>query len=293
MSKKIFMIDTGCAPVNELVEKYNVELMGMKVIIDEKTYTDGEDISLNEFYEKISHTENFHTAHPSIGEIVQKYNKLKEEGYDEIVDIHFSSRMSGLLNTCEIAKNMTENLDIKLFDTEYVSIGAYHVSEKILELYSRDFEYEQILEVLPKIKESTYMQFSVPTLKYLVKNGRVGKAAGIAGTLLSIKPVLGVEDGFIAPIAKPRGMIKAYNTIAENAVKFLEKRPHNVSIYITYGLEKNKEQMEEAFNIFMEKFEKLNIKDYKIIRGRLRPTIICHSGPEVFGLSVYGEETPI
>lgn len=292
MSKAI-MVDSGCAMTDKQIEDNNLEFMGMKIVIDDKTFTENEDIKKDEFYKIIQSSEEFHTTHPSIGEIVENYKKLKEKGYTEVIDIHFSSKMSGLINTCHMAKEMIEGLNIKIIDTENVSIGANLVAIKCIELINSGKNYEEVLNLLPEIKKSSYMQFSVPTLKYLIKNGRIGKAQGLAGTLLNIKPILGVEDGFIAPIAKVRGLKKMYNTMVNNAIEFIKKRPHNVKVYITYGDEKNIEHMNTAFEMFNEELKKINIEPKEIIRGRLWPTIVCHSGPEVVGLAVYGEEKEI
>ncbi|BBE31953.1 DegV domain-containing protein [Tepiditoga spiralis] len=292
MPKRAILIDSGCAVTDEILKKYNAELIGMNVVLDEKTFIDGITITKDEYYSKIFDVNEFHTSQPSIGSIVKIYQDLKDKGFDEIVDIHFSSKMSGLINTCEMARNMVEDIKIHIIDTESISIGAYLIAEKIMELLQTK-SFEEVEKLLPEIKKSSYMQFSVPTLKYLIKNGRIGKAQGLAGTILNIKPILGVEDGFIAPIAKIRGMNKVYLTMKNNAIKFIKDRPNNVKIYIIHSLEKNKEQMLKAYNLFMEDFSKLGIKDYRVIEGRISPTVASHSGPEVFGLAVYGEKEPI
>jgi DegV family protein with EDD domain len=290
--KRAIIVDSGCAPTPEWISKYNLKFMGMKVYINGKEYTDGVDLTKEEFYELVKGAEDIYTAQPSLKEIMNIYEGLKEEGYDEIIDIHFSSKMSGLYNTAQMARNML-NFDVKIVDTKMVSIGASFVARRIVELLEdENRSFEEIENKIPQIIENTFMEFTVPTLKYLIKNGRIGKAAGMAGTLLKIVPVLSVEDGEIYPLTKVRGINKAINVMAENAFEFIKNRPHNIKIYKVHGFEKNKEQEDAVFNKFMEKFEKLNYK-YELIEGQIWPTVACHSGPEVFGLAVYGEENPI
>lgn len=293
MNKIKIIADTGCSLTKEIIDKYNLDVMGMKIVLDEKTYTDYEDLSKNEFYRKIENVNEFHTAQPSVGEIQKYYEKVFEKGYEKIIDIHFSSKMSGLINSCQLVKNNMHNENIKIIDTENIAIGSFMILKRILELLDSGKSIEEIEELLPKIKENTMLQFSVPTLKYLIKNGRVGKAEGLAGTLLNIKPILGVDEGLVSPIAKIRGMKKVYTAMTKNAVDFLKDRPYNIKIYKTWGLNHNKSDMEKMFDEFMKNFEKLGYNNYEIFEDQLPPTIICHSGPEVIGLCVYGEKEEI
>jgi DegV family protein with EDD domain len=293
VNKTKIIADTGCSLTDKIIKDYDLEVMGMKIVLDDKTYTDYEELSREEFYNKIENVNDFHTAQPAVGEIQKYYEKIFEQGYEEIIDIHFSSKMSGLINSCQIVKNTMKKDNIKIIDTENVSIGAFMILKRILELIDSGKSIEEIEKLLPKIKENTNLQFSVPNIKYLIKNGRVGKAEGLAGTLLNIKPILGVDDGQIYPIAKIRGMKKVFNTMAKNAVDFLSDKPHNIKIYKTWGLDHNKKDMEKMFDTFMKSFEKLGYNDYEIIEFQLPPTIICHSGPEVIGLAVYGEKEEI
>ncbi|AEX84645.1 6-phosphogluconate dehydratase [Marinitoga sp. 1135] len=290
--KRAIIVDSGCSPTPDWIEKYNLKFMGMKVYIDGKEYTDGVDLSKEKFYDLVEGAEEIHTAQPSLKEIMNIYESLKEEGYDEIVDIHFSSKMSGLYNTANMAKNMLNDINLKIVDTKMVSIGASLVARRIVELLNEGREFEEVNELIPKIIDNTFMEFSVPTLKYLIKNGRIGKAAGMAGTLLKIIPVLTVEDAEITPLAKVRGLNKAYKTMSESLFEFIKNKPYNIKIYKIHGFESNKEQEEKVFNMFMDKFQTLGY-DYELIEGRIWPTVACHSGPEVFGLAVYGEEKPL
>lgn len=293
MNKKAIIIDTGNALTEDLISNNNIRVMGMHIIIDDKRYIDYHELKKDHFYDIIRTADEFHTAHPSLGEIKEEYEKIKKEGYEELFDIHFSSKMSGLYNTAHMAKNMVNGLKINIIDTENVSIGGYLIAEKCVELINNNKSFEEIQSVLPEIRNSSFMQFTVPNLTYLVKNGRVGKAQGLAGTLLNIKPILGVDEGLISPINKIRGMKKVLSTMVNNAVDFLKDKPNNIKIYYTHGFEENKESLKLLENLLKEKLDSLNITDYKTIRGRLYPTIACHSGPDVIGLAVYGEKIKI
>jgi len=294
MSKRMIVIDTGCAPTEELVEKYRVEVMGMKILLDGKSYIDGQDMEIGTYYSLIEKAKDFNTNPPPVWEIKKQYEEIKKRGYREVIGIHVSSKMSKLIKTCHNARKMVPGIDVKIIDTEDISIGAYFVAEKILELLERGKTYEEILALLPEIRKSSHIQVSLSTLKYLVKNKRVGKMKGITGELLKLKPILGIDnEGYLVEISKERGKEKIMAKISDNAIRFLEKRPYNVKVFITYGLDKNKRQVDELYRIFEEKYRNTGKGEFRKIENRLSPTIANLSGPEAYGFAVYGEEKPI
>ncbi len=201
--------------------------------------------------------------------------------------------MTELVKNSEIARDFTTGLDIHIIDTESVSGGAYFTAAKIIALLNRGLGINEIRPLLPVIIRSSLMLISASTLKYFVKKGRIGKAQGLVGNLMRVKPILTIEEGMVAPFGKERGIENAVRTMADSAFNFLVDRRHNVKIYIDYGSGKNRKYMQIAYEAFMDKFRTLNIKNYEVINGRGWPTVTCHSGPEVFALSVYGEVSPI
>jgi DegV family protein with EDD domain len=294
MEKKLaIMIDSGCAPTTELIEKENLEFIGIRINLDNDQYEDGVSLTKNDFYQRISRVREFSTTPPSPKQILDKYRAIQARGYDQIVDIHFSSKMTELVKNSEIARDFTTGMDIHIIDTQSVSAPSYFTAVKIIELLQRGLGIDEIKLLLPKIIDASLMLISASTLKYFVKNGRIGKAQGLVGNLMRVKPILTVEDGEVAPLAKERGIEKATKTMADHAFNFIVDRRHNVKIYADFGLEKNRKYMLMAYEAFLQKLRTLNIGNYELITGRGWPTVTCHSGPEVFALSVYGETEPI
>lgn len=293
MSKRMMMVDSGCAPTDDFIRKYNLSVMGMKVILDEKSYWDWTELDPDTYYDIIRNAQDFHTNPPTLWDIFDTYEKIRDNGYDELIDIHFSEKMSDTIKICERARKMVKGIDVKIIDTETVSAGAFLIAEKIVSLLDKGMSYADVSALLPEIRASSYVQFSVPTVKYLVKNGRIGKAQGFAALVLKIKPVLGVSDGVVVPVSKEKGIERVCRRMAENAFKFIKKRRHNVKVHIAYGFDSSIPYADETYAIFNDKFKKLNIDDVELIRGRILPTVACHSGPEVFGIAVYGEKKPI
>ncbi|MFZ5573001.1 MAG: DegV family protein [Thermodesulfobacteriota bacterium] len=293
MPNRMLMIDTGCAPTREIVAKYNLDVMSIKIVLDGEEYWDWNTLDTDTYYGMIDRIEEFHTQPPSLWDVFDRYEEIRDKGYDELIDIHLSAKMSDTVKICDRARQMVKGLDVTVIDTGSVSAGAYFIADKILSLLNSGRNSRHVMELLPEIRKSTYIQFSVPTVKYLVKNGRVGRAQAFAALVLNIKPILGVENGEVIPISKEQGIDRVVSRMAENAYKFLKKRPHHTKIYFMYGFDSTKQYMEMIRTAFMEKLKDLNIKDIETVYGRAMPTVACHSGPEVFGIAVYGEQKPI
>ena len=287
------MVDSGCAPTEEMIGSNSLEFIGIRINLDNDQYEDGVNLAKKEFYKRISRVRDFSTSPPSPKEILDKYKAIKAKGYKKIIDIHFSSKMTELVKNSEIARDFASGLDIHIIDTQSVSAPSYFTATKVIELLGRGLGIEEIKRLLPKIINSSLMLISASTLKYFVKNGRIGLAQGLVGNLMRVKPILTIENGQVAPYTKERGIEKTAQTMADCAFNFILDRPHNVKIYTDYGSTRNRKYMQMAYEAFMRKFLPLNLKGYEIYTGRGWPTVTCHSGPEVFALSVYGEREPI
>ncbi len=294
--KRIIMMDTGSAPTDEIVSRYGVRVMGMKLFLDGETYIDGEDLDKDGYYARIEKVKNFDTNPPLVWDIRKTYEALKREGIRDVIGIHVSSAMSRLIDTCRNARNMVNGLDVRIIDTRNLSAGAYLVVEKIVELLHYGRGYEQVVPLVPKIRSSVHFQISLSTLNYLVKNKRIGRAQGLMGNLLRMRPILGIDDdGFLIPLAKVRGKEKVVDRIAGGAVQFLRDRPYNLKVYMVSGLDKNRRQVEAVFDAFKDKAAGagIDLTSARIIRNRIWPTVANLSGPETYGFAVYGEERPI
>ena len=294
MQKYAVMVDSACAPTQELMGRENLFSMGMKINLDGTVYTDGEDLALEDYYGSIERIRDFSTTPPQVWDIKKSYEEVKRKGYSSLISIHVSSKMSKLIETCENAGGMVGGLEVKIIDTANISLGAYFVAEKVIELIDAGWDYEEIQRVMPAIRESTFFQFSLPTLKYLIKNKRVGKIQGMFGNMLKVKPILGLDDeGYLTTLSKERGGQRVIEKISENAIAFVKSHPHNVKFYLAWGFDKNKKMVDQVFNKFMPHFRLLGIKDYKVYKNRIMPTIGCNSGPDAYGFGIYGEKQPI
>ena len=291
--KTAFMVDSGCEPTQAFMQKYNLEFVGINIVMDGTIYIDGEQLIQEQFYAKVDGVKNFATTPPTQSDMIKKYMDIKAKGYERVIDIHMSSKLSQVVANSNAAKGFVPGLEVHVFDTQSVSAGGYFVAEKIIEMVTAGRPVTEVEAALPEITRSAQVLISASTLKFFVKNGRIGKAKGLVGSLLRMKPVLIIDDGLVAPFSTEKGMEKAIDRMADASLEFLSSRTHNVKIYKAFGSDNNKPYMDLAFERLLAKLPMIPIKDYQVISGRGWPTVTCHSGPEVFALSVYGECDPI
>ncbi|MGH4124983.1 MAG: DegV family protein [Clostridium sp.] len=219
MAKIKIITDSTCDLNKALIDKYNIEVLPLLVNIENKTYTDGVDITLQEYLHEMNNSEEFPTTTQVNPHRFQEcYKKYLDEGY-KIVSIHLSSKMSGTYQSACMAKSMLETEDIITIDSYNVTSGLGLLVLKACKLKDDGygiFEIEEkVKEAIPHIKSA----LAFDSLDNLVKGGRLSKTVGALGGLLGIKLILSVRDGEMVVIDKARGRKKAIKTILKNLDK--------------------------------------------------------------------------
>ncbi|MBU3090811.1 DegV family protein [Clostridium sp. CM028] len=216
MEKIKIITDSTCDLNKDIIDKYNIEVLPLLVNIENKTYRDGEDISLQEYLYKMNNSEQFPvTTQVNPHRFYECYKKYLDEGY-KIVSIHLSSKMSGTYQSSCMAKSMLSSEDIITIDSYNVTSGLGILVLKACKLKEEGcniFEIEEkVKQTIPHVKSA----LAFDSLNNLVKGGRLSKTAGAIGGLLGIKLILTVKDGEMAVIDKVRGSKKAIKTILKN-----------------------------------------------------------------------------
>jgi len=213
MEKIKIITDSTCDLNKEVIDKYDIEVLPLLVNIENTTYMDGVDISLQEYLHKMKHSKEFpRTTQVNPHRFQECYRKYLDEGY-KIISIHLSSKMSGTYQSSCMAKSMLETEDIITIDSYNVTSGLGLLVLKACKLKEEGFNIfeieEKIKGTIPHIKSA----IAFDSLDNLVKGGRLSKTVGAIGGLLDIKLILTVKDGEMAVIDKARGRKKAIKTI--------------------------------------------------------------------------------
>lgn len=192
---------------DEEVQENNIHVVPIPLMIDGQSYREGVDINTEEFYDKLAHSQSFpSTSQPPIGELMNLYQKLADDGYDAVISIHLSKAISGLVNTvAQIADEMKDTIKIVPFDS-YLTVKM--MGRLVLEA-AREVEAGQkldiILDNLSKYRDTFNDVFVVDDLQNLVRGGRLSNASGFVGSILKIKPLLTMHT--------PRHSIEAFEKV--------------------------------------------------------------------------------
>jgi DegV family protein with EDD domain len=239
------------------------------------------DITPDVFYQRlVSITPRIPTtSQPSSGILADIYKKLVETG-EEVLSIHISSGLSGTIESARSGAAQLAGKAVTIVDSMTLSGGErFQVLAAALGARAGRSR-EQILERLGKIRENTELIYTLETLEYLQRGGRIGRVQALAGSLLGIKPLIRVEksDGKYSNMGKARTIPKALETIA-NHIESLYGKETPLWVSVLHG------QLAEQANRLAE-IMRGKVKVGKLEILRISPVLGVHTGPGVVGTAV-------
>lgn len=184
-------------------ERNDVTVVPLKLRFGDEEFMDGVDISHKEFYEKLVETETLPITSQATPYDYENVYKEAAAAGDTLIVITLSSKLSGTYQSAVIAAADYDN--IYIVDSENVTIGEHVLVELALRLKDSGMAAEDIAERLEREKKKIRLVALLDTLEYLKKGGRISKTAAAAGSLLSIKPVIAIENGEVVMLGKARG----------------------------------------------------------------------------------------
>lgn len=189
-------------------------ILPINITFGEEEFQDGVTLTHRMFYEKLIESDELPvTSQVPPFTFEEIYRKVKDQG-DRAIVITLSSKLSGTWQNANLAAQEYEDT-VKVVDSENASIGQRALVEYALRLIEKGLSYEEILERLETDKSRIRLIALLDTLEYLKKGGRISKAAALAGSLLSIKPVIAIQGGEVAILGKARGSRQGNNLLAE------------------------------------------------------------------------------
>lgn len=214
------IVDSAADMDRELVERERLLVIPLKTIFGEEEYLDGVTITPLQFYEKLIEDTTHHpsTSQPSPYEFQKIFEQATEHG-DSAVVITISGKLSGTYQNAMIAANDFSG-QIYVVDSENVTIGEQLLVQLALRLRAEGLDAAAIAAQLEQKKQDICLIALLNTLEYLKRGGRISSTAAFAGSLLSIKPVISIEDGEVNVIGKARGSKNGYNMLTE----FIDKK---------------------------------------------------------------------
>lgn len=218
---RIAIITDSCADLTEeqLKEYDNVFVLPLILRYQDGEYLDGVTIKAADVYEK-QKTEQPKTSLPSFESAMELLNTIYERGYTKVAAVMLSAGLSGTYNQMRMmAEDWADKLELVSFDSVSGSIGTGAIVLQAAEYVREGMSWDRLVEVIPQLIKNTHVCFSVDTLEYLLKGGRIGKVTAMAGTMLQIKPLLSfAESGELVNVDKVRGR----KLLQAHLIKFLQ-----------------------------------------------------------------------
>ncbi|MDK2563457.1 DegV family protein [Romboutsia sedimentorum] len=260
----------------QLIEKYDIEVVPLSIMFNEKEYIDGIDLTKVEFYKMLRENDKLpktsQVTYMAFKNIFEKYISQNRQ----IIYIGGSSKTSGTYQSAVMAKNDIKQGSINTFDSLSLSIGIGCMVLIAAKLAKEGKKVEEILNHLENLRSSVSLLFTVETLDYLQKGGRISLAKATIGNMLNIKPILCLEDGLIKPIFQVRGKKQAINKIVDIIKEQYGEDLSNKQVIVGCGdidLEALKKKLNEEFKL------------EEILEVNLGSCICAHTGPGVFGIA--------
>ena len=191
----------------------NWRVVPLYVRFGDESLRDGVDIGPVEFYRRLRETSVFPTtSQPTPGDFLACYRDLG--AYERILSLHVSARVSGTFASAEAAAAELGDGRVRPVDTETASASIALLALAIQRRLERGTSDEEIDALVARYLRERGLLFTVDTLEFLARGGRIGKAAAFAGTLLQVKPILSIRDGEVVPVKRVRGEGKAFAELA-------------------------------------------------------------------------------
>jgi DegV family protein with EDD domain len=261
----------------EMFAQYGVERMPLLINFGTESLRSGIDIQPEEFYRRLA-ADPEHlptTAQPSVGEFVDLYRRVGQTDKD-IVSLHVSSGLSGTINSAAQAAKQCPELNITLIDTKTLSAAEGFQVVAAAQAIRRGWPLEKLQQRVHEVADQTDIFFTLDTLHYLQKGGRIGRVQAMAGALLNLKPVITVdkEPGTYITVAKGRSMSKSLTLIADQVHEKMKDRPAWIHVLHT-----NSPAMAQQLAELMTQ----RLPTAKITMGQIVPVLGVHTGPGCVG----------
>lgn len=279
---QVAVVTDSCASIpDSLVESLGIRWVPYYIHRGQEVLRDLVTARGETFYAWLSQAQELPTtASPGPGDYVNLYQELADEGVEEIVSIHMTSRGSGAYQAAKVAQSMMAEtlprLRIEVIDTLNVSMCQGWM---VIEAARAALEGKNLAAIVDRVKEMipvTRMIQTADTLKYLYMGGRIGRAKHLVGSLLNIKPLIGMEDGVIVALGQARSRKRAYEAMV-TMVEAVVGRAGQIKVaYVHAAAQEEVEKLRSMVEARLSIVESLT--------AELSPALGVHTGPGTAGL---------
>ena len=268
-NKIAIITDTCCDLPQEYLKEYPIFCVPLVVTSGTESYRDNIDITVETIYAR-QKNENFKTSLPRPQDIEDVYSAIARQGYTHVIVLMIAECLSSANN-------------VKVFDSKSASIGLGALAVQVARYAVRGVAFDPLCELTKRLIDDTVVYFSLDTLEYLQRGGRIGRATALAGGLLQIKPILTFDrkDGMISTAAKVRGRRGVQQRLIELATELAAKHPGE-----EYNLVVCDGNVPEEGAALEAALTRALPNAHRVLHGKIDATLAVHLGPNLLGVGV-------
>jgi DegV family protein with EDD domain len=259
----------------------NWRVVPLYIQVGDETFRDHVELAAPDFYARLRAGERASTSQPTPGDFEECFRAL--DGFERILCVTVSAKVSGTLESAERAAEAIGDGKVVVVDSASASAGEVVLAEAIQRRLERGTTDEEVLAVAERFRREAGLLFTVDTLDYLVRGGRIGKAAGLAGNLLNVKPILTIRHGEVEPVKRVRGRAKAFAEFEEQLVAATRGEPGWHVAVAHADAEADAERIVEMVG-------RVRPEATLDVVTALGPVVGAHAGPGTLGLFWFRDE---
>jgi len=281
MTRVAIVTDSTADLPPPLRDRHGITVVPLNVHFGDEIFRDQVEITTDEFMARLERSRTLPTtSQPSPGLFEQTFRRLASD-HDAIVSVHISAKLSGTVASARLARDAVRDLiPVTVVDSQSASMGLGFQAIRAAELAAAGHAPADIARQLAVDAADYRVAFFADTLEYLQRGGRIGRAAGLAGSLLNLKPLLQIEHGEVVPFERTRTRARAIDGLIE----FARARPRIGRLSVVHCT-----TPDDAARLAARLGELLSIE--RIVVAQLGPVLGSHVGPGALGVIVAaGEE---
>ena len=237
MTNVKIVTDSSCTMEKSLRDELNIHMMPLSIMVDGVVYPDDDHLPGEKFMDMMANAKALpKTSQPPIGEFVELYDRLGEDG-SEVISIHMTKGLSGTVEAARQASNLSSS-KVTVIDSDFTDQGLSFQVIQAAKLAQAGAGVPEILAEIERVKQNTKLYIGISTLDNLVKGGRISRTTGLLSNIFNMKVVMDFENTELIPVAKGRG-VKTFNKWFDELKSELSKIPNVRQIGISHadGLE--------------------------------------------------------
>lgn len=266
----------------EEISQNNIHILPLQISTSTHSYKDGIDIQKNDLYE-ILETEIPKTSMPAAGDAWALIQKLKDQGFEQIISIHLSQGLSGTYQMVNSFKEKAKEIGVRLevIDSKTLSKALGFIVLEAARLLRQNLPFDELVDKVKASTKDSKLFFVIKTLEYLKKGGRIGKVEGTLGEILNFKPIISVgPDGVYYTVDKVRGRNKSLKTLKDIVVKSINDKKVHLTVLHGNAFEEGKKLLNDLMSDLGDSLVKPNLMD-------LTPSLSVHVGPGLVGVALF------